>query len=287
MCYLHQPKFSLTLRPVENIVDEPVEFCVSIEVSKMRVNKLGWAVVFIVVSITIVICYKTPSGHGQEIPLAQTEPTATPTATDSRDLSKYGSLDYSEAAGSQTQARFYANKRYDNQDWVYKVIVNPNTGGVGRVTDDPPQPLFPVETSSLIVVGEVTAVTAFLSNDRGSIYSEFAVRVNEVFKNALGKPLPKSLTVDRAGGVVVYPNGQRVLYSDSDKELPTPGTQYLFFLTKIDESPNFAILTSYEFRGNTIRQMEIGETFDTYKGMDRVSFLGRVRAKLSQVTQNQ
>ncbi len=249
----------------------------------MRANKLGWMLVFIVVITTILICYETSSGHSQGIPFVQTEPMATPTLSDSRDLSKYGILDYSEASGSQTQARFSANKRYDKQDWVYKVINNPNTGGVGRVTDDPAQPLFPIEDSRLILVGEVTAVKAFLSNDRGSVYSEFTIQVNEVLKNADGKPLPKSLTADRAGGVVVYPTGQRVLYSDSDKELPTPGTQYLLFLAKPDESPNFAILTSYELRGNRIRQMEIGQSFDEFKGMDRASFLAGIRAKISQV----
>jgi hypothetical protein len=133
-----------------------------------------WGVVSLVVLITVAVSFGAFESSGREDSLLQSKitPTATPwpEIKDTRDLSKYGSVEYSKAPDDLSAARVLANKRYDNQgNWVVSIANNPQVGGVGRITENPPPPLFPIEESSLIIVGEIAAVKAFLSNDKGCI----------------------------------------------------------------------------------------------------------------------
>jgi hypothetical protein len=121
---------------------------------------------------------------------------------------------------------------------------------------------------------------AFLSNDKGCVYTEFTIKVDDAIKNE-GKAHPKKVTADREGGVVVYPNGQRVLYRDSDLGLQQLGFKYLFFLGKDDGSPNYRIITSYVLEGSSLRQVEKGRNFDEFKDLDKTVFLEKVRNKIS------
>jgi hypothetical protein len=251
----------------------------------MKRNRIIWGVVSLVVLFTGAVSFGAFESLGQENnSLSKVTPTMTPTPEirDTRDLSKYGKVDYSAARENPSSKRFSTNKRYDGQgSWVVS-SVNPYTGGIGRVTEDPPPPLFPIDESSLIVAGEVVAVNAFLSNDRGSVYTEFTIRIDESLKNnSSGKEQPEKVTADREGGVVVYPGGQRVLYQDSDLGLPRLGSKYLFFLKKDGPSPNYRIITSYDLDGNKIRQVEMGQNFDEFKNSDQTIFLEKVRNKIA------
>lgn len=252
----------------------------------MKSNRIIWGIVSLVVLFTGAVSFGAFEGFGQEDRLQSKEtPTITPTPEikDTRDLSKYGKVDYSAARENPSSARFPVNKRYDGQGtWVVSIINNPRTAGIGRVTEDPPPPLFPIDESTLIIVGEVVTVNAFLSNDRGCVYTEFKIRVHEVLNNdTSGKAGLENVTADREGGVVVYPNGQRILYQDSALGLPQLGSRYLFFLKKGHESPNYTIITSYHLDGNKIQQVEMGRNFDEFKNSDKTTFLEKVRNKIA------
>jgi hypothetical protein len=251
----------------------------------MKTNRIMWGVVSLVVLITVAVSFGAFESSGREdsLPQLKVTPTATPwpVVKDTRDLSKYGLVDYSKAPEDLSAARVLANKRYDNLGgWVVN-SVNPYTGGVGRVTEDEPPPLFPVDESPLIVLGKVEKVTAFLSNDKGCVYTEFTIRVEELLKNSeRGKAVQKKVIADREGGVVVYPGGQRVMYQGSVLGLPLLGSRYLFFLKKDDESPNYGIITSYEIDGGSARRVERGRNFDEFKDSDKTVFLEKVRNKI-------
>lgn len=252
----------------------------------MKSNRIMWGIVSLVVLITVAVSFGAFESSGREDSLQQPEitPTATPwpVIKDTRDLSKYGSVEYSKAPEDLSAARVLTNKRYDNKGWVVSTINNPRTAGVGRITEDEPPPLFPLEESTLVVVGEVVKVNAFLSNDKGSVYTEFTVRVDDLLKNGdSNKSGPKKVIADREGGVVVYPGPQRVLYQDSDIGLPRLGSKYLFFLTKDDESPNYRIITSYDLDGGRPLQMEMGRNFDEFKDSDKTVFIEKVRNKIA------
>ena len=255
----------------------------------MKSNRIMWGFVSLMVLITVAVSFGAFESSGREDSLLQSKvtPTATPwpVVKDTRDLSKYGSVDYSKAPDDLSAARILANKRYDNLGgWVVN-SVNPYTGGVGRVTEDEPPPLFPIDESPLIVLGKVEKATAFLSNDKSGVYTEYTIRVDDVLKNSdSNKAGPKKVIADREGGVVIYPGGQRVMYQDSALGLPRLGSQYLFFLKKDDESPNYGIITSYEIDGGSARQVERGRNFDEFKDSDKTVFLEKVRAKISRPT---
>ena len=253
----------------------------------MKTNRIMWGFVSLVVLITVAVSFGAFESSGREDGLQQPEitPTVTPwpVEKDTRDLSKYASVEYTKAPEDLSAARILANKRHDGKGWVYSTINNPETGGVGRITDNPLPPLFPTDESTLIVVGEVITVKAFLSNDKRCVYSEFTIRVDDVLKNSdsSGKSRPKKVTADRDGGVVIYPGGQRVMYQDSDIGLPRLGSKYLLFLKKDDGSPNYAIITSYDITGARAVQVENIPSFEEFKDLDKTVFIEKVRNKIT------
>jgi hypothetical protein len=199
----------------------------------------------------------TFESYGQKDNLQQSNATSTPEIKDTRDLSKYGFVNYDAPQIENQQEwerRRRISQRYDNQE------------------------------SALIVIGEVETANSFLSNDKGGVYTEFTIRVEEVLKNN-GKKTPKKVIADREGGVVVYPNGGRVLYQNSALGLPLLGSKYLFFLIKDELSPNYGILTSYDLNSSKVRQMEMGRPFDEFKNKEKTAFIEAVRNKTARRSQ--
>lgn len=258
----------------------------------MKSNKIMWGLVALLCLTTIAVSSGSVDSYLQKTGglFTNLNPNRTPPAEikDNRDLTKYGMVVYDAppiADQIELDKRKQKNQRYDNQEWVYKTITNPRTAGVGKVTDVPPPPLFPVEESSIIVSGEVVSVATFLSNDKRGVYSEFTIKVDDLLKSdGASKDALKDVVVDREGGVVVYPNGQRVLYQSSERTLPKLGSKYIFFMTKDSKSTNYKILASYAIDGDSIWQMEIGRPFDEFKNANKATFLEVVRAKLARPT---
>ena len=246
-------------------------------------QKLG-VVVALFVSATIGFTFNTVQA-GQ---ITSAVPAATPPdpteVRDNRDLSRFGIVRY-DAPQPQDPKEFVkrqtTSQRYDNQEWVYKTINNSWTAGIGKIKDDPLPPLIPTEESNLIVVGEVVDANAFMSNDRQGVYTEFRIRVEHVLKTAGNKTKPKIIIADREGGVVVYPNGQRILYQNSNMGLPLRNSKYLFFLIRDDQSPNYKILTSYDVSTDKVRRMELGHSFDEFKELDSAKFIEMVRNRIT------
>lgn len=248
----------------------------------MRSKRIIWVIVSLLVLFTASVSFGVFENNSLKNSLQQADATPTPETKDTRDLSKYGWVSYSETPADQSTDRFFANKRYDNQGWVYKTVNNPRTGGVGRITDDPPPPLFPIDESALIVVGQVTSVHTFLSNNKGSVYTEFTIRADDILKDKDSKPVnPNRVLADREGGIVVYPNGQRVLYQSSERGLPLIGDKYLFFLVRDDMSPNYRIITSYDLSADKVRQVEHGRPFDDFSDVSKISFIDAVRDRIA------
>lgn len=145
---------------------------------------------------------------------------------------------------------------------------------------------LPASKSTAIVIGEVLSAEAHLSNDKNGIYSEFAVRVDEVLKNAGPAQLQpgSSVTVDRAGGFVSYPNGHQTLYRVDGQNMPGIGQRYLLFLDASGQSPNYRVVTGYELGGSGVAPLDESMGMNKYKGMDEASFLNAVRAAVAQTS---
>jgi hypothetical protein len=135
-----------------------------------------------------------------------------------------------------TTDRWLKNNRYDNQGMVESEI-DPRAAYVER---EPPGDIsdIPTDKSDLIVEGTVTDSAAFLSNDKGAVYSELTVHVSDVLKATpdLNVKNGDSVVTERFGGRVRYPNGQIVRYRIVGQGSPEKGKTYLFFLSRADES---------------------------------------------------
>jgi len=250
-------------------------------------NRILCSLATIVILTAMSLVLGTADGFGQESDPAPSQPAPTPQSQETPDLSKYGVVEYNSPPiedRRKWERRHQINRRYDNQDWVVKSISNPEVGGVGKITEDPPPPLFPIDESALIVVGKIETVKAYLSNDKGGVYTEFTIRVEDLLKGDPSmKQDPKKVTADREGGLVVYPNGQQVMYQNSNLGLPQLGSKYLFFLRKDELSPNLEILTSYDLSSNPIMQMEMGRDFDEFKGQSKRAFIETVRNEIARL----
>jgi hypothetical protein len=230
------------------------------------------------VLLTIAVSIGTISSHSQK----DTSKINDDGVTD--DLSKYAVVDYDapESANAvERKERKLKNSRYDKQDWVLK-NPHPDDGGVGRYDEAEPPPIIPADESDLVIVGKIIDVSAHLSNDRQGVYSEFVIQADKILKNDISKEVEqgKLVTADRAGGFVRYPNGQKVIYRNSERGLPYVGNEYVFFLTKDKISPNYQILTLYELKDAEIIQLDYGRNFEDFKKSNKQDFIESVRNKI-------
>jgi hypothetical protein len=131
--------------------------------------------------------------------------------------------------------RLLKNLRYDNEGIIEREI-HPKATAVLR---EPPGDItdIPTDRSDLIVEGTVTGSAAFLSNDKGAVYSEFTVIVSDVLKGTAGLNvrIGDSIVTERFGGRVKYPNGQIVRYEIVGQGSPAKGRNYLFFLSRPEQ----------------------------------------------------
>ena len=252
-------------------------------------NRFMWLVVLGFVFVTTLSIYDVPTALSRTVSRAKprvqaTPPPSTPTGDP---FSKFGVADYlgtesQSLEASELERRRRISKRYDNQQWVQR-NPHPETAKIGRFTEKPAPAVIPAEDSDLVVVGKVVGLTTHLSNDKGSVYSEFKIRVQKVLKNGVGiDKTTDVITVDREGGVVRYPNSQMVLYEDSIEGLPEAGQEYLLFLKGDQLSENYQILTGYELKESNTVPLDKGRSTDDLKTQGKSNFIRTVEEKLSQ-----
>lgn len=214
------------------------------------------ALSFIVVTLVFGALIKNSSGqhgakateqNGSEKKSQLTEKERDDAATPVVDLSSY-------PTGVSTD-RLLKNSRYDNEGMV-KTEVGPNVVSVLR---EPPENIsdIPADKSDLIVEGRVIDSAAFLSNDKGAVYSEVTVQVSDVLKNTTNLNVRNgdSIVTERFGGRVNYSNGQIIRFGIVGQGSPAKGKNYLFFLSRAEQG-NYNILTAYELQGNKVQALD-------------------------------
>lgn len=252
----------------------------------MKANRLIWALVALVVLTTISVTLGSLDGRSQSTISDFSQPTPPNVVGD--ELGRYAVAEYalSEAISAREgEERRIKGQRYDNWGFV-KSKPSTDLFGASVTTEDPAPEAIPAKESSLIIVGDVANATAYLSADKGNVYTEFAVEIKEMLKNDTRKKTQlRSVTVDRAGGVVLYPNGHKMLYTVDGQDLPTVGRRYLFFLTRNDRSPNYQILTAYELGDDLVRALDTVRN-PQHKSDNRETFIDVVRARITQLSEN-
>jgi hypothetical protein len=146
-------------------------------------------------------------------------------------------------------------------------------------------PAFPLQQSSVVVIGTVTGAQARLSNNKKGVYSEFTLRLDDVLKGERNKSLTpdSTITVDREGGRVKLPSGKIGIYFIEGQGMPVVGRRYVLFLSG-KESSGFTIVTGYELREGKVSPLDIpgsGHPFTKYDGAEEQSFLGELQAAIA------
>jgi hypothetical protein len=241
----------------------------------MKSNRIIWGIVALVVLVTIAVSFGTISSYSQK---------ETPKEQDKNpfgDLSKYPIAEYDApepANAAEREERQIKNKRYDKKLLVMK---NPGPEDIASIVSDaePVPPAIPFAESSLIIIGKIQNSKASLSNDKSGVYSEYSVRIQTILKDDKLRT-GETITFDRTGGVVQYPNGQKMLYLNDWQSLPEVNGRYVIFLTKDDDqNPNYCILTAYQLKDGKVTALDNHPDFREFSGMSETDFIKLVLSK--------
>ena len=143
-------------------------------------------------------------------------------------------------------------------------------------------PALPVSTSQLIIVGRVSEASAHLSESKMNVYSEFLVVLSSVLKSPTREITEGSvITVERLGGNVRYPSGQKILFRISGWNMPKVGSEYLFFLNSRNKL-DWEIVTAYELTTSGVVPLDESSQFEALKGTSSIEILKQVRALISE-----
>lgn len=164
-------------------------------------------------------------------------------------------------------------KHYDRLGGVSKEPTHYSSGLISHWEVN--LPALPVAQSTAVVIGNTLTRAAFLSADKGAVYTELSVKVEEILKgtdNTNGK-----IDVKRLGGVVRYRTGEESFFHIVGQNMPDSGKRYLFFLRAIPESEDFEIVTGYELAPSGVTALDTPAQFTQYNGLDEAMFLEEVR----------
>jgi hypothetical protein len=173
-------------------------------------------------------------------------------------------------------------KRHDNFKFVAKNPQPWQTESIFIPEGNFDFPALPVSTSQLIVVGRVTEASAHLSAHKMNVYSEFLVVLSSVLKTPTKEITENSpLTIERLGGNVRYPSGQKILFRISGWNMPKVGSEYLFFLNSRNKF-DWEIVTAYELTENGVLPLDESSQFETLISKPSIELLKQVRALISE-----
>lgn len=236
-------------------------------------------VFLIVLSVAIVSAMTTLHGQNQK----ESE------SLKQEDLSQYPIADplAPEPTDAQTRAkRRKKGSRYDKQPNAAQLRVKENSTGVINNHWFGGMPALPATFSEAVVVGKVEDAQAFLSNDKTGIYSEFALRVEEILKEDGRSPITPGGTIiaGREGGRVKLSSGRLQRFKIAEQNMPRVGLRYVLFLRLNGDGEDYSILTGYELREGRVYPLD-GEyatlPFEKYKGVDESSFINSVREAIA------
>ncbi len=114
-------------------------------------------------------------------------------------------------------------------------------------------PFFSFEKCSHVILGTVIRQQPFLSEDKTAIYTEFRVRIEEVFKNDPVQAIAagEDILIEREGGKLKLATGQIVeLPVYGNGTMPRVESRYVFSLTSRNGA--FAFAESYEIRDGLV-----------------------------------
>lgn len=245
----------------------------------MQLNKSTYSVFVVVVTLMVlsVTLFKGPQGSAnvqQSVRVTNRE-----TFQDRRDRYPVVAAEETEPNDPVKKAKLKKQKQRYDKDAPFT-----NPGPKDEELAFRPEwqfnfPALPVAKSNVIVVGQVLSAEAHRSNNKMNVFSNLEVRVNEVLKGNLS--VGNIINIQRIGGFVKYPGGQKVLFRLSGNGMPAVGARYAFFLNDVVDE-DYTILTAYELAAEGVVPLDNSTQFRVYQGVSEVSFIATVRDAISQ-----
>ncbi len=254
-------------------------------VKQIRPNGVVWILVCAIVLMTITISFSDRKIFSQ-----QPNPM-NPVKNRQVYENEYPIADYNEPEPNDLHERKVKqkkNQRYDKKRVVLR-NTNPRVASVVSTDGEPIPPAIPFFESNLIVVGEITNKKGSLSNNKKGIYSESSLLVRDIIKqdnNRILKP-GNSLSFDRGGGIVQYPNGQRILYREDWQNWVKMNETYVVFLSNDDyQNPNYKLITGYLIKNNIVFALDSHPDFHRFSGMNSTEFVNIILNQSTSRTNN-
>jgi len=236
-----------------------------------KVSYAGLAVLLTASTISI-LAHKDRTSAGAAI--AQTERQSKLSKDEEEARRHFPIADFNEEEPSETKKRQAFKDKQKRHDGLGLVARNPSDNMSGAVFIPEGQfdfPALPVAQSAVIVIGQVLDGEAHLSEDKTNVFSEFTVRVSNVFKSDVSLS-GTDIVVERLGGYVGYPNGRKLLYRVGTGKMPRVGGRYLLFL-KASPQLDLSILTAYELGPNGVIPLDPSAQFEDFRGKDEAAIL--------------
>jgi hypothetical protein len=144
---------------------------------------------------------------------------------------------------------------------------------------------LPVKESETVVVGRVTGMQPYFSDDHKHLYTEFSISVEQKIKDETGRATAGSvIPIVLRGGRMMLPNGRII----EDKPTPTNFSiaqdgRYVFFLHYVPAGQHFAVTKTWELKNGAVlptsredmQDQREGKT--SYSSMTEAAFVETVR----------
>jgi hypothetical protein len=191
----------------------------------------------------------------------------TTTATDTPQYSVGPLTDYSVAVPSPNDVlRLRRGQRYNSPDSPLPELGDQSDDGlVGLSSPHSYLDPFPFSLSDSVIVGQVTAGQAYLSDDKRDIYSEFNVSVQQARTISSAErhiQSGDSVVAQRHGGAIRLPSGKVLFRALRDYSMPLVGKRYLLFLKYDPSTEDFHIITGYQLDGQHTYNLDVHSRSD-------------------------
>lgn len=246
----------------------------------MRITKTTWFVfccVLLAMTLSVTVFKSSPSSAQSDQP--RVRPGKQLTHDELIKRYPVAEFDDPEPADPTQRAALKLRKLRNNDHTFSKA--SPEDGAIGWFPENNFDfPALPINESDVIVVGQVLGARAHRSENEKNVFSEFDVSVDEVLKGqSFTVNEPKVIVVERTGGYVRYPNGQKVLFFVQGYGMPNVGTRNVFFLKVVNSG--FRIVTVYELCPDGVLPLDLSHQFERFQGEKESVFLDTLRKAIT------
>jgi hypothetical protein len=208
----------------------------------------------------------------------------------SEQIKKWQALSAVDEAAEETDVhkrnlRQSKNRRYNSTRSDQLLTEQPSDVVSGRIDESArPSPL-PIPESDAVILGTVVGAQPYLTEDKKSIYTEFTVHIEEMFKSAVPAYMTNDnlMVMDQEGGALRLKDGHLLRYVVAGtSRLPSLKRRYVFFVSLVHDAQDLKILTGYEIRNGSVISLEDGGDKSIYANWDERRFLSALRNAATQ-----